>query len=371
MVDEKKVQEEFEQKLNYNCPASYKQGDGKGSCAGYEPGTAGTEKEPAQKSAPKEAAPQKSLSEKGLTIANGMMERITKKYEALEQKYKDTESKMKNPTSPRNARQLRTIEKEMKNARKEMDYVQKIIDKNAKGVLGKNLLEARMTSDPKADNAEKAWENFEKINTAAFKQGTEWKVGSDAPTEVSDKGSSQPKSESTDFSKMKESDISHNIYHPESKWTKEQKDAGSKYLEGKRDARMKEGISSELVPGKAKVSEFKDRFEGKEDGKYGEPQDFHQEVAQKDVAKILSSMGQSNEFKPAKVAGTLEARFGKDTIKVGRENSPVVYVDKKASDVADVKKLEKEMNRVGRTMKADEVSVVQVGDKVRIRFWWD
>jgi hypothetical protein len=56
---------------------------------------------------------------------------------------------------------------------------------------------------------------------------------------------------------------------------------------------------------------------------------------------------------------------------MGREYSPVMYVDRQLSDVKDIKSLERSVRGMGRGMKADESSVKVVGNVARMRFWWD
>jgi hypothetical protein len=125
------VQEQFEQLLNANCPASEKTGTGRGSCGGA---VAGEKKEAVPK------AREKTLEAKTLDSATSLINRMGDKFKTLDDKYKETKKGMKNPESPRNKKQLRDIEKARDSVGKQMDQIQKVIDKSGTKVKGQDAI---------------------------------------------------------------------------------------------------------------------------------------------------------------------------------------------------------------------------------------
>lgn len=340
---EEAVQQAFEQKLNYNCPDAEKSGSGPGACTGGAKG--------------KEEAKPSSLNKQAMEHGKKLLNDLGDKYKAADKAIKDFSKTKANLDAPRNAAKIKELTAKRDRIGQTMDRIQKSVDKfsgnvKAEGKAEKSNLAPGVTKGPV--------DNFKPVSKGEL-DAAKAKFETPEMKKLADKIEGK-----SDLSKMKESDISHNIYSPSSTWSDDQKREGMKYLDQKQEGRRAEGISSDLKPGVATAKEFGNTFEN--------DTHFHQEIKgdlKQHLSEYLGKIGQYNEFNPDKVADTIGKHFSEDKIKLGREDSPVVYIDKQIGENGDTKDLEKSVNRIGRSMKADGSSVKVVGNVARIRFWWD
>lgn len=170
------IQKEFEtmMKQNKRCPKdSYEQGTFKCDPAMSEAQRAEKKervtkaKQEFKKQVDASKMDDRTLREKSVASAKGLLGRLADKYAAVDKEYKKTASSMKNPESPRNKKQLRDLDRKRKDLGKQMDQVQKVLDretgkskpsaKKEKGgkALQKAVRDSLMAED-KAENTPKS-----------------------------------------------------------------------------------------------------------------------------------------------------------------------------------------------------------------------
>ena len=90
---------------------------------------------------------------------------------------------------------------------------------------------------------------------------------------------------------------------------------------------------------------------------------------------LVKAIGEYNEFNPDRVIRVLLPLIKTDEdikISIGREFSPVIYLEKYIEKDTNLEEEKQKFDKIGKRLLADEISIDNVQDiKIKVRYWFD